>query len=404
MAEDATLEFLDQLRDESRWVIRRGVPIYAPNKSTFVRADGKSDELVTTKADLEKIVARYQRQFDSYGVVPRLTLGHVKRLPHADERIQPKIVGYAVNLRTGTFGPAGDQPAVLADLYYRREDYDEAKGFPYRSAEYFPNLNEISGVALLRQDPRLDLGILAFDRGSEPRIYFSMRNDMDPTLAPQANAAAAGPQAPEGVDPAFFAMFAKCFQAMQSQMAPVAPVAPAPVQNAAFPSATNASPPAPAKDGDGDGTVNEDEKKDKQDNARSGEALQFARLQADLAKERAERLNFQRQIETEKAERVADQLEAAGYQFNRVKFVGNYAKADDAGRAAEINDVRQFSRQAPIGPMVPVVRGAVLPGGGKPEVNDEPSERQMDAAFDFMRADPTLDYDAALAKAKAKVK
>jgi hypothetical protein len=170
---DATADVLDRLKDPSRWIIRRGVPIF----TSHIRRDAEGRERYrVTEQDLADIGHNCRRREQGRGVVGLLTIGHRpldRQVPEADVVKYAKPVGYVVNYRDGTFGPE-DTPAVLVDLYYAREHWDEAKQFPFRSAEYWPGRQEITGVALLLRDPELDLGMTHHNRV----FYYAMEANM----------------------------------------------------------------------------------------------------------------------------------------------------------------------------------------------------------------------------------
>ena len=165
---DATIEFLRRLDDDKNWVIVRNVPIFRPH----VRKDkdGKVKYKVTDDDmhDISRVAKNREKQS---GVVGTITLGHKLVDPQASEQRQPRVVGYLRHYRDGTFGPQ-KVPCVLVDLYYKPEDWDEARKYPYRSAEYYPLRKEITGVALLIRDPELDLGMVAYERQPQEVAYF----------------------------------------------------------------------------------------------------------------------------------------------------------------------------------------------------------------------------------------
>ena len=164
------------LDDPSRFVVLRGVPIFRPH----VRRD--RDGKVTAKvglADLDKIAAVANRRAEGSGDVVRLTLGHTVQRRDDGEPVpedrQPRPVGYAKRLRRGSL--RGGKPALVADLYVRREDWKDAKTYPFRSAEYYPDTHEITGVAFLRRDPELDLGALLYARDATARTLAAAWDD-----------------------------------------------------------------------------------------------------------------------------------------------------------------------------------------------------------------------------------
>lgn len=159
---DATSEFAQKLNDPSRWIRKTGVPIFKAHE----RTDPATGQLI--KVDLPKlyrIAANMQRLEREGGVPIRMTLGHTE--PGKPEVQQPPIGGYYRNARVQPFGPKGE-PAVVVDEWLDPQYQPVRKNFPYRSAEYYDDAEQITGVALLTRDPYLDLGVVAYDRGSDP--------------------------------------------------------------------------------------------------------------------------------------------------------------------------------------------------------------------------------------------
>src|SRR5262245_61480218 len=114
---DPTMQFLDSLNDRSRFEIIPGTPIMMSHRRRFIDKDGNDKTIEITPDDLPELIEvadLYKRKF---GVVPVITEGH--RRPSLSESEQPDIIGYALNLRMGTFGPRRE-PCILADQYIRR--------------------------------------------------------------------------------------------------------------------------------------------------------------------------------------------------------------------------------------------------------------------------------------------
>jgi hypothetical protein len=172
---DPTMEFLRRLDDPTLWHVKRNVPIFVPHERRTKGKDGKVRVLYSlTEKDLHKIVARYQRQKATVGVVPRITIGHTRT--DAPESEQPELVGFARDLRVGRFGPE-KRIAILCDeyLFPGRAQY-ALRNYPFRSVEYYPGREEIAGVSLLIRDPELDLGIVQASRADPVVLYESQVN------------------------------------------------------------------------------------------------------------------------------------------------------------------------------------------------------------------------------------
>lgn len=190
---DPTMASLAKLKDESQWRIVRNVPIFIPIQDRVKMPDGTLKEVQVSDLDLYEICLNYSRRMETTGDVGRITAGHIK--PLADESAQPTIYGHPMNLRVGSFGPE-NKLCILADFYIRPECWEDFKRYPYRSPEYYHDRKEITGVALLIRDPKLDLGMLTYS-GRLNCFYFAMEGEpaIDPTKPPMAN-----PEKPADVD------------------------------------------------------------------------------------------------------------------------------------------------------------------------------------------------------------
>lgn len=167
---DATLNSLALFNDPSRWVVKTGVPIWREHIATG--NDGKP--LAIDRAELDKYAAELQRMEQVEGVMPRLTLGHTltkdpRTGAEPKETDQPPLVGFARNARVSVYGPK-NIPGVLADFWYKREDFERSKEFPHRSPEVYLNARQITGVALLKRDPKLDMGMTIYQIENAPPI------------------------------------------------------------------------------------------------------------------------------------------------------------------------------------------------------------------------------------------
>lgn len=168
---DATAEFNQVLNDPARWVIKQGVPIFKPHE----RVDPASGKLI--RVDVPKLyrIAQNIQKLERQGGVPiRMTLGHTE--PGKPETEQPPIGGYYRNARVANFGPQGE-PAVVVDEWLDPRYLSQRKNFPYRSAEYYDDSEQITGVALLTRDPYLDLGVVAYTRAGAGAVHYSRSDD-----------------------------------------------------------------------------------------------------------------------------------------------------------------------------------------------------------------------------------
>ncbi len=362
----------------------------------------------------------------------QLTAGHTLSDPHTPEHLQPTTWGWALNYRVATIdglaasvglmpgtphGIVSDKlresgregaadlaargaPALLMDYYIRKEVYDESKSYPFRSAEFYPDRDEITRVAFLRRDPELDNGALVYGRDEPCYRYTFTGNQLGGSIeATTAIDPAASPDAEQDrKDREFSEMFMRCLrnpavqtslkQYMQGGAAPVAapPVAAAP-----------AAPPAPPHMPE---APKEPEKKE--DHARTAESIRYSRLEAEIAKLRDEhqKINYERDLAAGRA--LVAQLASEGYYFTDVRDGIKYdasereaerlARMPEADRQARAREVRlNFTRDPAAGPMV---RLAEETGPRDP---DALSQRTHDAAMQYMRQHDKWDWEAAIA-------
>ncbi len=120
-----------------------------------------------TEDDLKNVCEEVNKNFEKYATPMKIQVGHSK--PGRPQEEQPRRVGFAINARMGTFGPKSI-PAVLAKTFYQKGCEEVAKDYPQRSVEFKQSTGAITGIALLKTDPRLPLGFHAY--GSEKDLYF----------------------------------------------------------------------------------------------------------------------------------------------------------------------------------------------------------------------------------------
>lgn len=166
---DPTLRILDAIEDPDRYVREPGVPVFVPHVR---HGEGGEVEADVSPADLEEIARTANEKAAKYGVLVRVTRGHVRLHkpdePPPPEDEQPPIWGWAKDFRVGRWGPQGGNVGLLADIYFDKRHHAAAMTYPFRSAEYYPETGEITGVGLLRRDPELDLGLLTYARRGRP--------------------------------------------------------------------------------------------------------------------------------------------------------------------------------------------------------------------------------------------
>lgn len=133
------------------------------------KAPGNGECIHTVdKARLEQITEEINRNYSEGAKPIKLFPGHSN--PQQPQTQNPEIVGFGRRAYMGTFGPH-ELPAIKSDLFYKLGHEDKAAAYPERSAEFNPRTNAITGVALLKTDPRLPMGMLAFASDHEVLYY-----------------------------------------------------------------------------------------------------------------------------------------------------------------------------------------------------------------------------------------
>lgn len=165
------MEFYEALNDPRRWIVKANVPIFKSHQ----RVDPNTKQLIKVDpVKLERIAANLQRMERS-GVPVRMTLGHTE--PGKSETEQPPVCGYYKNARVQPFGP-GREPAVVVDEWLDPAYLPRRKDFPFRSAEYYDDSEQITGVALLTRDPWLELGVVAYHRAGPGCTFYSRASEL----------------------------------------------------------------------------------------------------------------------------------------------------------------------------------------------------------------------------------
>lgn len=164
---DPTLQFMNKLSDESLWKKIESAPIFIPHDRDAKGKDGEDIKISVGPDDLGPIAEQINMREQEYGVPPLLTIGHRQQTnPNFNEKNQPDIVGCVRHARIGVFGPKA-APAVLADLYVLKEHWEEARKYPFRSVDFYPGSNKVTGVALLKRDPFLPMGMIMYQAQKE---------------------------------------------------------------------------------------------------------------------------------------------------------------------------------------------------------------------------------------------
>lgn len=189
------MRLVDDLQHESRWdEVTRSVPIFVEH-AVYAVGDGEDEEgkpktkkiivlkgakppkgaklvFEVTEQDLRDAADSINYNLEEFGKPIKLYFGHTKPPATVSQQDQPDIVGYGCNAKMGHYGPK-KRVALLIDRFIKQGYGAEAKKYPERSPEYYPDRNEITGLALLKTDPRLPMGMTAYGHGYyDPRGAF----------------------------------------------------------------------------------------------------------------------------------------------------------------------------------------------------------------------------------------
>lgn len=355
-----------KMLDSGEFDLVRGVPIFDAHsefdeKGNLVRRFGKDD--------LQRICDKTNARARTSGTLALVAPGHT--VPKAPETAQPEPWGYADHYRVEPFG-AEHKPTIHVDWLVRKSKAGEAKTYPHRSVELWPRDGIIDWIAQLRRAPQRDLGILRWSKNGQPvpygptesffsdaslskplsavlredaKLCYSMETSAmplkyeapvdDPTKVPDA--------AKPGLDDAArqedeeHQKFSKhCDKYMKSRYSRLdemhkkfdeefppeekplgedgkarleAPAAPA------SPSGTNVTMP---KFGDDD--------KEKDRMSKDSAAIQYARLEADIALLKQAKADADKAANLARAEQIVQQLEFQGISLDRAYEVEQFAK------------------------------------------------------------------------------
>lgn len=150
----------DIFSDESKWVIRRSVPVFAEHDNWDYFA-------------LLEIAENTNKREKQTGDACPIMIGHTTS---EKETELGDIVGYARNFRVGRFG-ADNRLGILADFYFLPNKYALAMEFPRRSVELWVEEKVIDPIALLKRTPKLDLGLLTHYSKSGKVYKYQLSNE-----------------------------------------------------------------------------------------------------------------------------------------------------------------------------------------------------------------------------------
>lgn len=175
---DPVMETLAKFQDDSQWEdIKYNVPIFVEHELWEVPHPFNDKE--TTRIailpgqpkpkqgkmlyaigaeDLTKIAQKINAKLNETGNAVKLFVGHTNNgLPQTQ---QPPLVGYGVGASVGPSGPKGRLAIRLAKLLHTKGS--QHREFPERSPEFDPIKGEITGLALLKTDPKLPMGLVTY--------------------------------------------------------------------------------------------------------------------------------------------------------------------------------------------------------------------------------------------------
>jgi hypothetical protein len=258
---DPTMQLVDSLKRSSpkEWgKIIDGMPIFIAHKwyertlkdgqkeaRTILPGEAEPDPAngwkfvyEVTEDDLEETCEAVNKLFDNHAKPMKLLLGHTK--PGQPQEAQPDLVGYGTNARMGSYGPKKIK-AVVAKSFFRKGYEHVPAEYPERSPEFKPSTKTITGIAMLKTDPRLPMGMLPYAETDDTVFYgvgFMADNDQKHDDKPAAPAAV-----PPHVPPAHPAPAAAA--PATPPAAPAAPTAPAAPASPAAPAAPQPAPLSP---------------------------------------------------------------------------------------------------------------------------------------------------------------
>jgi hypothetical protein len=136
-----------------------------PGEADLDASEGWSMAYEVKEDDLEEVCREVNKMLDEGAKPIKLLIGHSK--PGRPQEEQPALAGYGYRAKMGTFGP-NKVPAVVTKAFYRKGYEEAAAEYPERSPEFKQSTRAITGVALLKTDPRLPMGFVAY---GDERFY-----------------------------------------------------------------------------------------------------------------------------------------------------------------------------------------------------------------------------------------
>lgn len=168
---DPTLAAVEAFNDPSQWdEVVENVPAFVCHSIEGADADGRPKLVAVDPARLQRIADKINRNWSENGVAVKFFDGHSKNPSEVPQSEQPPILGYGIDARVGPWGPKG-KLGILLKQYVKKGCLAATKERPFRSAEFYDESDEITGVALLKTDPRLDMGMVFYGRSDGCLMY-----------------------------------------------------------------------------------------------------------------------------------------------------------------------------------------------------------------------------------------
>lgn len=345
--DDPVRRFFAELDDPTRFVVCRGVPVAKPFDVVRVDRDGNPIQLKASADDLPKW-ADATNALESEGVLPVIFAGHritPNEGEHVPETDQPLVVGYQRNFRVGELR---GQPALVCDDYYRIDRVDLAREFPFRSIEFYPGRPEIRATALLKRDPQLNLGLIAFANEGATMADDTSTVNMDAdALTPDEEKTAGKFWAHFEKSNPYLGFARQCFEG-QSSMGTN--------QGA---DTTTVTPPDP----------------EAVRMAADQQSIKFAQVESRVAALEVENKTLKLAAETARCEQMITQLEAENFELDRAYEVGQLVNLGPNDRQTRIEYIRKHHTRKPLG-------GSMVPtdGVGPPARQGSLTRDESDAA------------------------
>ena len=177
---DTALESLEKLNDLSQWEgVKYNVPVFVEHElwevpHPFIQGETTRVAILPGQPkpsvgkmlyaigsdDLTKIAQKINNRLNESGNPVKIFVGHTNlKLPQSE---QPRIVGYGCGAGVEKCGPKNRNSVVLKRVQYRKGLAKEAAEHPERSPEFDPLKGELTGLALLKTDPKLPMGLVTY--------------------------------------------------------------------------------------------------------------------------------------------------------------------------------------------------------------------------------------------------